>query len=81
MKESTDDVVPRRHGLGEHLDALLGVEEPALGLVDADRDDDLVEERGGPAEDVDVTVGHRVEGPGAGGSAHGRLLTGSDGGW
>ena len=42
-----------------------------LGLVDPDRDDDLVEQRRGPRDDVEVPVGDRVERPGADGAAHG----------
>ena len=42
-----------------------------LDLLTPDRDDHLVEERRGARDDVDVTVGDRVEGSGADGSAHG----------
>src|SRR5206468_2721594 len=57
-------------GAGQHVDALLGAEEPALGLVHPDRDHDLVEEGGGPGDDVDVAVRHRVERPGTRCSPH-----------
>ena len=57
----------------EHRDALVGGEQPVLGHVDADGDDDLVEELGGSPDDVEVAVGHRVERPGADSATHGRL--------
>jgi hypothetical protein len=55
----------------QHREPLVRGEEPVLGLVDPDRDDDLVEERRGPLDDVEVPVGDRVERPGADGAAHG----------
>ena len=69
------DVVP----VGSHARRSMsirssGVNSRLLDGVDPDGDDDLVEELGGPADDVEVTVGDRVERPGADGSAHGLLL-------
>jgi hypothetical protein len=61
-----------RAGLLEHLDPLLGGEQPGarLGLVHTDGDHDLVEEVRGPGDDVDVPVGDRVEGSRANRFAH-----------
>src|SRR4051812_2041078 len=49
----------------EELDALLDGEQTALRLVDEHGDDDLVVELGGPADDVEMPVGHRIERAGA----------------
>jgi hypothetical protein len=57
-------------GLGEHVHPLLRAEQPLLRGVHTHRDHDLVEQHGGTRDDVDVPVGHRVERPGACGSAH-----------
>ena len=54
-----------RRAFLQHVDALFDGEQAALRLVDEDRDDDLVVELRGPADDVEVTVGHRIERAGA----------------
>ncbi len=48
------------------------VNMPFLRLVHQHRDDDLVEQRRGAADDVEVTVGGRVERTGTDGARHGR---------
>jgi len=78
--EVDDEAVEARHphvgdvrgGLAEHRDALVRGEQAVLAHVDADGDDDLVEEPGGTTDDVEVAVGHRVERPGADSATHGR---------
>src|SRR5690606_17521723 len=59
-------VQPLDGGAGQ-LDPPVEVEEVALGRVVGDRDDDLVEDVAGTADDVDVPEGDRVEGAGADG--------------
>ena len=59
-----------RH-LPQHLHPLLRAEQGVLGHVVADRHHDLVDEAGGAPDDVEVSVGDRVEGSGADGAAHG----------
>ena len=71
VKPSTETFGQTADGSAEHGQPLVGGEQPVLGLVDPDRDDDLVEERGGSLDDVEVPVGDRVEGPGTDGAAHG----------
>ena len=73
MKPSTPHVGPAGAGLAEHLDALVGEKSRFLDMLTPDGDHDLVEELGGPLDDVEVAVGHRVEGPGADSSTHGVL--------
>ena len=51
-----------------------------LRHVDADGDDDLVEELGGAPDDVEVAVGHRVERPGADSATHAGLPSAGTGG-
>src|SRR5690242_18745471 len=48
--------------LAQHLDALVDREQALLGDVDQHGDDDLVVQAGGPADDVEVAVGDRIEG-------------------
>src|SRR6478735_6187569 len=77
--EVDDEPVEARHthvgdargGLAQHRDPFVGREQPVLAHVDADGDDDLVEELGGTTDDVEVAVGHRVERPGADSATHG----------
>src|SRR5579862_421680 len=47
--------------LAQHLHPLVDGEQALLGHVDQDRDDDLVVEPGGAADDVEVSVGDGVE--------------------
>src|SRR5690606_22805106 len=54
----------------DQVDPLLDLEQPFLGLVDHHRDVDLVVQPGGPGDDVEVSIGDRVERPGAYGAAH-----------
>ena len=57
-------------GVAQQLHALVDGEEPGLAGVHQHGDDELVVEAGGPVDDVDVTVGDRVEGSGADGTPH-----------
>ena len=45
----------------EQVAALVEAEQARLGLVDEDRDDHLVVEIGGAPDDVQMTIGHRIE--------------------
>ena len=65
-----DDVGQVGDRLAEQVHALVDGEEAGLAGVDQHRDDQLVVEAGGPVDDVDVTVGDRVEGSGADGTPH-----------
>ena len=59
-----DDVLHVRHGVLEERDALLDREGRLLVLrVTDDPDDDPVEDRRGPTNDVDVPERDGVEGP------------------
>ena len=66
-----------RHWL-EHLGGkshpLLGGEQWVLVVMGADGDDELVDEMGRPAHDVDVTVGDGIEASWIETDAHGHLL-------
>src|SRR6185437_205342 len=55
----------------QHPDAFLDREQAALAFVDQHGHDDLVEQPGRAADDVEMAVGHRVEGTGADGASHG----------
>ena len=52
-----------------HLDALVDVEERRLVDVDADADDEVIEEQPAPLDHVEMTERDRVEGPGEDGRA------------
>src|SRR4051794_37173695 len=66
------DIAVRLRHLAENLDALLDGEQARLVLVDQDPDDHLVEEPRGPADDVEVPVGDRVERAGTDRASHDR---------
>ena len=59
------DVVELGGHLGEHVETLLEGEQALFALVHEDGDGDLVEELGGPSDDVEMTIGDRVERAGA----------------
>ena len=67
-------VGPGLGDLAKQVQPLLDGEQPGLGLVERDHDRDLVEERGGPPDDVEVAVGDRVERTRADDLAHDQLL-------
>src|SRR5215472_61230 len=56
------DVAVAAGDLAQHLDALVDREQAALGDVDQHRDDHLVVQARGAADDVEVTVGDRIKG-------------------
>jgi hypothetical protein len=58
------DVRPRRDGLAQERQTLLDREHRLLVLVPEDRDDELVHELAAAADEVEVAVRHRIEGPG-----------------
>src|SRR5206468_1326174 len=64
-----DDVRVGGGALDQHLAPLVDREQARLRLVDEDGDDDLVVQRGAPADDVEVAVGDRIEGAGAQGAS------------
>ena len=72
-KRVDPDVAPGLARPAQHRHPLVGGEQPLLRGVDPDGDDDLVEECGGPPDDVEVPVGDGVERTGAHGTAHGFL--------
>ncbi|EGJ74489.1 hypothetical protein STTU_1700 [Streptomyces sp. Tu6071] len=68
--ESLDlDVAELGGHLADQFHALVDREEPALGLVDHHGDVHDVVELGGSGDDVEMTVGDRVEGPRTDGAA------------
>jgi len=66
------DVAVAGGDVTEHLRALLEREKPALARVDTDGDHDLVVQETCPADDVQVTEGHGIEGPRADSPSHDR---------
>src|SRR5690348_1087594 len=64
------DVAVLGGDLADQVDPLVDLEQALLGLVDHDRDIDLVIQTGGAGNDVEVSVGDRVERPGTYGAAH-----------
>src|SRR5690606_21415104 len=56
--------------LTQHAQPLLDREQALFAWILADRHDHLVEQSNRSTEDVEVTVGHRVERPRADGSVH-----------
>src|SRR6516164_2596310 len=56
------DVAVAAGDLAQHLHALVDREQAALGDVDQHRDDHLVVQARGAADDVEVTVGDRIKG-------------------
>jgi hypothetical protein len=54
----------------DQVDPLVDLEQALLRLVDHHRDVDLVVQPGGAGDDVEVSVGDRVERPGTYGAAH-----------
>src|SRR5439155_18434209 len=67
LREHLDlDVLEVGEGLAEEVDTVLDREERLLVLrVTDDADNDPLEDSGGPPDDVDVPVRHRVVAPGA----------------
>src|ERR1700729_2092588 len=56
------DILQAGGHLAEHLDPFLHREQAVLGLVGAHHDQDIVVQQRRPADDVEMTVGPRVEG-------------------
>ena len=70
------DVFAAGEGFADHFGALVDGEQGGLGFVAENGDDEVIDDAGGAADDVEVAVGEGVEGSGVDGDQS-RLL----GGW